>query len=144
MNVYIGGTLIGSIRDHRNFNVFKFSYGIYDENNDKLVSLKRCRCILSGCCSKYFDIILPNGQNTNKAISVLGVADFQVEFPDEMNTIKQKILLIASAIFIQYKREPESDPATLADCIKDIAEKQFKKILKDLCPPLHLILCDCF
>jgi len=111
MEVVIGGVMIGSIREQCLCNC-KVKYGVFDEADNELCSLERCACYCE-CMDVSFEILTPQGEETGKKVTkVFGGMmkemfttndQFSVEFPDFMNTLQRKLLMIGAAMMIEFR-----------------------------------------
>ena len=108
MEVFVNGNCLGSVREKCMCNCH-IAYAVYDNNDKLLCSVDRCACYCE-CMDVKFQILTPDGNETGKTISKLfgGILkemfttndNFQVEFPDFMDTIPKKLLLICAAMMI--------------------------------------------
>ena len=108
MEVIVDNTCIGSVREKCMCNC-RVAYGVYDNNDQLLCSIERCVCFCE-CMDVKFEILTPDGTDTGKTISKLFGGflkeifttndNFLVEFPDFMDTIPKKLLMICAAMMI--------------------------------------------
>merc|ERR1719499_188398 len=124
MEVVVGGVEVGSIRADCVCDC-NTNYSIYDCNDQLLCTLKRFFCHCE--CSKKvpFHIFDAEGEETGKAISkefagwlteLFTDADtFLCEFPDCMQTVERKLLLIGCAMMIEFRHFEEPAGGENAD-----------------------------
>lgn len=111
MEVFVGGVCLGSVREKCLCNC-RVAYAIFDSSEVLLCSVERCACYCE-CMDVKFEILTPEGEETGKTISKLFGGflkemfttndNFQVEFPDFMDTIPKKLLMICAAMMIEFR-----------------------------------------